>query len=445
MGRELYMNPAWLLTAPPCRCGENPRFYDVIEGFYVLLWYVGRRNFRVPIHTLSLLRLSGSAVARTKDLCRLACSPHRFINPSILEIAMTITRTFLSAPFNSLFNSLCISAVCVSLTACGQSAPESEQAIVAERPAETVAIEPTAPSVYEHWSCPADAAQTSTAPSGELVARRIPAANTTRTEPGLFEGPVWLNNALYYSDFTFAEGFPSRIQRLTNDNLVETFIEDSGSNGLAIDADGYLIAGTHNTKSLSRFDPVTGARSKIVGSYEGNVFNSPNDLTEAADGTIYFTDPSFQRSAAPGGQDKTNVFRVAPDGSVSVVDDTIQNPNGISLSPAEDVLYVAGGGEQGFIRAYPIVDGVPGEGKNLVENVAVPDGMAIDCLGNIYATEHTLQRVRVFSPDGEHLATIKVDANITNAAFGGPERKTLYLTGAGAIWSVDLDVPGLPY
>src|SRR5690606_40177339 len=80
-----------------------------------------------------------------------------------------------------------------------------------------------------------------------------------------------------------------------------------------------------------------------------------------------------------------------------------------------------------------------------LEGITVPDGMAIDCLGNIYVTEHAAQRVRVFTPEGDQIATIKVDANITNAAFGGPERKTLYLTGAGAVWSIDLQVAGFPY
>lgn len=295
---------------------------------------------------------------------------------------------------------------------------------------------------YDTWSCPAEPGK---APAGDLVAERIPAANNMRKKSGLYEGPVWLNGALYFSDFTFAKGFPSRIRRLVDDTRLETFIANSGSNGLAVDADGFLIAATHNTKSLSRFHPVTGERSNIVGMYEGNVFNSPNDLTEANDGSVYFTDPAFQRDAAPGGQKKTQVFRVAPDGVVSLVDDTIKNPNGISLSPAQDILYVAGGGDKGFVRAYPIMNGVPGEGKNLIEGIRMPDGMAIDCLGNLYVTEHPLKRLRVFSPAGQHLATIKVDANITNAAFGGPDRKRLYLTGAGAVWAIDLDVAGFPY
>ena len=338
-----------------------------------------------------------------------------------------------------------ISAITIlGLVACEEAAtpqPESqaEQKMVdAAIPKQEVPVVPR----YSSWTCPANPGK---APSGDLTATRIETANSRRTEPGLYEGPVWLNGALYFSDFTFQEGFPSRVQRLNADGSMETAIENSGTNGLALDSEGFLIGGVHADKTISRFDLQSGEREKIVGEYQDNPFNSPNDLTEARDGTIYFTDPDFQRSAAPGGQEKTQVFRVSASGSVTVVDDSISNPNGISLSPAQDTLYVAGGGEKGFLRAYPIVDGQPGEGKNLVEGIQVPDGMAIDCLGNIYVTEHTAQRVRVFTPAGEHLATISVDANITNAAFGGAEGKTLYLTGAGAVWSIDLDVAGFPY
>lgn len=336
--------------------------------------------------------------------------------------------------------------VACSLLGCGPSTSEDpEQKTEAQVPAmDALVPEANVPitSSFVPWACPANPG---VAPTGELTATRIVSANSSRSEPGLYEGPVWLDGALYFSDFTFSEGFPSRIQRLNADGSLETVIDDSGSNGLALDADGYLIAGTHNTKALSRFDVLTGERDKIVGLYEGNVFNSPNDLIEAREGSLYFTDPAFQRSAAPGGQEKTNVFRVSADGVVSVVDDSIENPNGIALSPKQDILYVDGGGENGFLRAYPIVDGVPGTGKNLVEGLTIPDGITIDCLGNIYVTEHTLQRLRVFNPKGEPLATIKVDANITNAVFGGAEGKTLYLTGSGSVWSIDLDVAGFPY
>ncbi|MYM70347.1 SMP-30/gluconolactonase/LRE family protein [Pseudoduganella sp. FT55W] len=283
------------------------------------------------------------------------------------------------------------------------------------------------------------------APSGELSATRIAAANTTRSEPGLYEGPVWIKDALYFSDFTFGPGFPSRILKLDASGKVSTVIEDSGSNGLATDGKGNLIAGTHKYKSVSRYS-LDGKRADVVSQFNGNVFNSPNDLTLASDGTLYFSDPDFQRDAAPGGQDKTRVYRVGTDGKVTVVEDTLKNPNGVSLSPKGDVLYVNGMlGEHGVLRAYPIVKGVPQQGKTLVDNLGIPDGMAVDCHGNIYVTEHTDKRIRVFTPAGKQIATIKVDANVTNAAFGGADGKTLYITGAGAVWQLKLDVTGSPY
>lgn len=317
-----------------------------------------------------------------------------------------------------------------------------------KKPADTPAASDAAVSsavVETSASAPVVAACDGTAPAGDLTPVRIEAANTTRTEPGLFEGPVWINDSLYFSDFVFTNGFSSRIQKLDASGAVTTAIDDSGSNGLAVDSNGLLVAGTHKYKSLSRFNPATGERSSVVEQYNGNVFNSPNDIAIAKDGTIYFTDPAFQRDAAPGGQEKTGVYRVAVDGTVTLVDDTITNPNGIALSPAEDVLYVNGGGEQGLLRAYPIVDGVPQAGKDLVTGISIPDGMAIDCKGNIYLTEHIARQLRVYTPAGEQIAQATTDANLTNAAFGGAEGKTLYLTGAGSLWKIELAITGSAY
>jgi gluconolactonase len=283
------------------------------------------------------------------------------------------------------------------------------------------------------------------APSGDLTPVRIESANATRTDAGLYEGPVWIKDSLYFSDFTFSSGFPSRIQKLDASGNMMTVIEDSGSNGLAVDNQGNLIAGTHKFKALSRYNLSTGERTAVASEFNGNVFNSPNDIAVAKDGTIYFTDPAFQRDAAPGGQEKTGVYRVATDGKVSLIDDSIINPNGISLSVNEDVLYVNGGGEQGVLRAYPIVNGVPQEGKDLITGISIPDGMAIDCQGNIYLTEHVKRKLTVYTPDGKTIAQASTDANLTNVAFGGPDSKTLFMTGAGAVWKIDLNISGSAY
>ena len=289
--------------------------------------------------------------------------------------------------------------------------------------------------------CPADPGH---APTGELTATRIAAAKVDDDQDRLYEGAVWKDGALYLSDFVHSGRFPSRIRRFTPPDRWETVLEDSGSNGLALDTDGRLIAATHDRKQVARVDLADGSRTALVSTFDGAPFNSPNDLVMAADGTLYFTDPDYQRKAAPGGQPRTRVYR-HHDGKTTVVDDTLRNPNGIALSPDGGMLYVAGGTDDGdVLRAYALRDGVPGPGRDLAR-ISGGDGLAVDCLGNVYVTEHGERRVRVFSPAGKVLATIRVDANITNAAFGGQDHRTLFLTGAASLWSIDLDVAGLPY
>jgi len=279
-------------------------------------------------------------------------------------------------------------------------------------------------------------------PSGELKAERLASVMPSRTEPGLYEGPVWVGDALYFSDFSFAKGFPSRVRKLAADGTVSTLIEDSGSNGLAVDGRGELVLASHKDKALVRHDR-NGKRVPLAASFKGNVFNSPNDIAIARDGTIYFTDPDWQKAAAPGGQPVTGIYRVSTKGEVTLVDGTRRNPNGIALSPTGDVLYA--NASDGLLMAYPIVKGEPQAGRALVRGLEGADGMTLDCHGNLYVTEHGAKRVRVFSPQGRELATIRVDANITNAAFGGKDGKTLYMTGAGALWRLPLDVSGSPY
>jgi gluconolactonase len=298
-------------------------------------------------------------------------------------------------------------------------------------------------SVAAALSPAALAATCGVAPSGELKAERIAAITPTRNEPGLYEGPVWIKDALYFSDFSFSQGFPSRVRKYTPGGPTTVALEDAGSNGLAVDANGALVAATHKYKALSRYDIASGKRTSIAAQFQGQVFNSPNDIAIARDGTMYFTDPDYQKAAAPGGQPVTGIYRVATNGAVTLVDGSRKNPNGIALSLNGDTLYV--NASDGAVRAYPIRNGVPQAGRDLIKGIENGDGMTLDCHGNLYVTEHAPKRVRVFSPQGRELATIRVDANVTNVAFGGADGKTLYITGAGAVWQLPLDVTGLPY
>ncbi|MDY7086690.1 MAG: SMP-30/gluconolactonase/LRE family protein [Actinomycetota bacterium] len=288
-----------------------------------------------------------------------------------------------------------------------------------------------------------------------------PLPGPTLTAPRLqggftfLEGPVWIDRlgALFVSDLGPATGpeqvQPSAVHQLTPGSPAETFVATSGSNGLALSPDGrQIVAATHDNRGVSAYGLADAARTVIAGNFEGRAFNSPNDVTVRADGVVYFTDPNFQRGRRAdemGG--RTGVFRVV-DGRVEFVDDTVRQPNGIALSPDGRTLYVGAFGEN-LIYAYAVQpDGSTGE-RRVFASVGSPDGVTVDCAGNVYWVSHNEGRVHVFSPAGVKLGTITAGPNATNAAFGGPDRRTLYITagrtGDYGISAIELGVPGYPY
>jgi gluconolactonase len=144
---------------------------------------------------------------------------------------------------------------------------------------------------------------------------------------------------------------------------------------------------------------------------------------------------------------KTGVFRVK-DGVVTLIDDTIRQPNGIELSPDGHTLYV-GGNATGKIYQYPVnADGSVGARRDFAA-LSGTDGGTIDCAGNVYQATYGDGKIHVFSPTGAALGTISAGANATNAAFGGPDRQTLFITSGSpanfGLYSVHLNVPGWPY
>ncbi|WP_436761340.1 SMP-30/gluconolactonase/LRE family protein [Streptosporangium sp. V21-05] len=285
------------------------------------------------------------------------------------------------------------------------------------------------------------------------------AATKIRDGFNFLEGPVWdaTSQTLLLSnmrDGTGSQGVqPSDILRFTAPNTFTTFIAGAGSNGLAISRDGTtLLAATHDQRSVSSFRLADKARGVVAANYRGRAFNSPNDLTVAADGTVYFTDPDFNRASRPDEMSgRTGVFRVK-NGVVSMVDDTIRGPNGVALSPDGGTLYVGGAGK---VNRYPVnADGGVGARGDFA-SVSNPDGVTVDCAGNLYQASYDDGKVHVFAPSGAALGTISAGRNSTNVAFGGPDGQTLFITSGTAsrggntgnfgLYSVRLNVPGWPY
>ena len=275
------------------------------------------------------------------------------------------------------------------------------------------------------------------------------------------EGPTWVADPGYllFSDMRAGSGpenvQPSSIWRFTPPNAFEQFVTDSGSNGLAVTADmSRVVAATHDRRSVSAFSVTDRSRTVVADTYQGRHFNSPNDVTIAADGTVYFTDPNYQRANRPDEMSgMTGVFRVR-DGVVELVDGTLAQPNGIALAPDGATLYVAATATNQIFR-YPIdPDGRIGA-RTPFATISTPDGVTVDCAGNLYWVSNNEGVIHVFAPDGRRLGTISAGRNSTNVAFGGPDRRTLFITsGTPATWSqpanfgiysIELNLPGNPY
>jgi len=277
-----------------------------------------------------------------------------------------------------------------------------------------------------------------------------PSASAVKAGFEFLEGPVWLakEQALFFSDMQFSggneKGPPSTIHKLTLPNTTEVFVQQSGSNGLALTNAGEILACTHDTQSLSVFDPQTAQRTALPGAdmFEGKTFNSPNDVAVSSTGHIYFTDPDWQRGQRPGQGAVHGVYHRKPDGKIELIDGSRQKPNGITLAPDEKTLYV--GAVDGLINAHPVAaDGSVGAGQRFAQ-VGGPDGFVVDCAGNLYVAAGG--GVHVFDAEGQNLGLITgTGGGASNVAFGGPDHKTLFITNRETLYSIKLGLPGLPY
>jgi gluconolactonase len=204
---------------------------------------------------------------------------------------------------------------------------------------------------------------------------------------------------------------PSRMLKITG-GAVEEFLFEAGTNGLALGSDGAIVGARHADGTVSRLD---------------------------------LADPDYQ-AAAPRPQARTRVYRIAPSGEVTVVDEERTQPNGVTLSADERTLYVAT--PQEVLRYAVAPDGSVGAPSSFAGIGS--DGMAMDCAGNLYLTSG--RDIVVVSPRGETIGRIANavpdGASTTNVAFGGADRKRLFITARGeraGLWYADLQVPGMPY
>jgi gluconolactonase len=309
------------------------------------------------------------------------------------------------------------------------------------------------------------------------AARIIPAnAKLERVATGFtwVEGPVWVNGSLFFADI------PSNtIRRWTPGKGVSIFLQPSGyqgsapyggrepgSNGMTLDASGRLTVAGHAQRDIYRFESLNpeAVETVLADRYQSLRLNSPNDLVYRSDGSVYFTDPPYglrkQNDADPDKDLQVNgVYRIpgavaqkpgAPPAhaDLQLLISDLARPNGIAFSPGEKFLYVDSTEPKKIWMRYRVLpDGTLADSKLLYDATSDPrsggpDGMKVDVQGNIYSAGPG--GVVILSPEGKHLATLLIPERVANVAWGGPDRKTLYICASSSVYRVRLSIPGEP-
>ncbi|HET7291736.1 MAG TPA: SMP-30/gluconolactonase/LRE family protein [Vicinamibacteria bacterium] len=261
------------------------------------------------------------------------------------------------------------------------------------------------------------------------------------------EGPVWNREDRY---LLFSDIPNNRIVKWQEDQGASDFLKPSGytgaapfagrepgSNGLTYDREGRLVMSQHGNRGIVRVEK-DGSWTTLVDRYEGKRLNSPNDLVYRSDGSLYFTDPPFglPRGANDTGRELpfAGVYRLAPDGALTLLTKDLACPNGLAFSPDEKTLYVANADlKRPLWVAYEVkADGTLGAGRQLFdasawakEGQGVPDGLKVDVQGNLWAGGPG-GRVFVIAPDGALLGTLNFGVPTANLNWGD-DGSTLYI------------------
>ncbi len=274
-----------------------------------------------------------------------------------------------------------------------------------------------------------------------------PAARLERlaTGFGFTEGPTWSDEGGY---LVFSDIPGDTLHRLDPDGALSEYRRPSRmGNGSTFDAEGRLLTCEHATSRVVREQG--GELSVLADRFEGVELNSPNDVVTTADGSVYFTDPTYGRQDYFGVPravelDFQGLYRVDPDGALELLAADFRQPNGLCFAPDGSTLYV-NDTERGHIRAFSLeADGSLSGGDVWAEvkgdEPGVPDGMKVDAEGNVWCTGPG--GVHVLDPAGAPLGVLRTPEVVANHAWGGAERQDLYLSATTSLYRVRTRVPG---
>lgn len=271
------------------------------------------------------------------------------------------------------------------------------------------------------------------------------------------EGPaVDSHGNVYFTDLTFTSetlNEPGHIWKyFPVTKKTEIYRSPSNmANGMIIKNDTLYICEGADTggRRLIRTELKSGKSLILADQYNGKPFNSPNDLTIADNGTIYFTDPRYVGVESIE-QAVNGVYRLNAIGEVELIIDNISMPNGIAVSPDNKKLYVGCNDENAdeetanFIAEYLVEpNGDVVFNKYIAKFLPPtgPDGIKLGKNGNIYAALRDDYRpgIYVYSTDGVLQQKVILPEVPSNLIFSNENSGIIYVTAGGSLYSVKME------
>jgi gluconolactonase len=238
-----------------------------------------------------------------------------------------------------------------------------------------------------------------------------------------------------------------RIFRISPAGKFDVVAEYDGEpNGLKIHRDGRIFIADYKN-GLMRLDPGSGAVTPVIERRRSERFKGLNDLFFGANGDLYFTDQGETGLHDPTGR----VYRLTPDDRLDCLVGTVPSPNGLVMDRDEKALFVAatrGNCVWRLPNPWEASSAKVGVFVQLSGGSGGPDGLALDEAGNLAVAHFGLGCVWVFTPHGEPLYRVNSCRGrlTTNIAYGGPDRRTMFITesDSGCVLRAEMPVPGKP-
>jgi len=271
----------------------------------------------------------------------------------------------------------------------------------------------------------------------ELVPTKVASIST------FAEAPVFDPEGNLY----VSEPFGGPISVVSPQGKVAIWANLDGPNGHKILADGTHLVCERVRKVILRLDSDGKILEEAVTECGGHPLRAPNDIVLDQQGGFYFTDPGNKED--PIGR----IGYVDADGASHLVAEISGFPNGIAISPDNQILYVADFANN-KILAFPIYAPTKvgpmklfTELPNLGDEFGGPDGILCDESGNLFVAHFGTGNIRILNPEGKLIRSLPAGQLwVSNLTFGRPEGKTLYMTGSpkgqtretGVVYKLDI-------